>query len=187
MLSNKALQVWKILQFLPLAFIWINPKLARHIGDGIVAREFCLNCFLVIEQLLHAWPLLDPFEMRHAIREFQSLGAELGAASQAPEEMGIRRCKVIEEEFTPSEHVVGDLVVLEQKGLRRLDDALLGTASVRDFRRRVEARQIGMYIGRAPRQDRDRLELLPRVGWQQLRLREIARDPYLDGGALRQS
>lgn len=104
-----------------------------------IIPELRLQCCLVLEQLLHAWPLLDPFEMRHSVREFRSLGAELRTASQAPEEMRIRRCKVIEEEFVPSEHVVGDLVVLEQKGLRRLDDALLRTASVTDFRRRVEA------------------------------------------------
>jgi hypothetical protein len=61
-----------------------------------------LQRFLVLEQLLHAWPLLDPFEMRHAVREFAGLGAELRTASQAPEEMRIRRCKVIEEKFTPA-------------------------------------------------------------------------------------
>src|ERR1700749_3729197 len=69
--------------------------------------EFCLNLFLIGEQLLDAGPLLHPLEMRRAMLETRLIEAELRAAPEAPEEMGISRREVIEEEFPTSKHTVG--------------------------------------------------------------------------------
>src|SRR5208282_6336366 len=34
-----SLQVWKVLQLLSLAFVGNNPRVSRHVGDGVLARN----------------------------------------------------------------------------------------------------------------------------------------------------
>jgi len=51
----------------------------------------------VSDQFSHAWPLLYPLEMRNAILELGNIEVELGAASKAPEEMGIEGGEMVEE------------------------------------------------------------------------------------------
>jgi hypothetical protein len=53
-----------------------RPFRVRHhfIAHENIDRMPCTVNRPVLEQLLHDWPLFDPFEMRHAVREFGSLG-----------------------------------------------------------------------------------------------------------------
>src|SRR5271166_2098469 len=86
-------------------------------GSGHL-REFGLHFLFVGEQLPDAGPLLHPLEMRGAMLELRLVEIEKRTAPEAPEEMGIGRREVIEEEFAPGEQIVGDLEFLEQLLLR---------------------------------------------------------------------
>src|SRR5262249_58630480 len=77
--------------------------------------ELRLHRFFIIDKLLHAGPAFDPLEMRLTVWITGRVDAELGAAAQAPEEMGVRGGEMIEEEFAPRQRGVGDLIALEQK------------------------------------------------------------------------
>src|SRR5262245_56332149 len=100
--------------------------------------------------------------------------------------MRIRRREVVEEEIAICQKVIGDLEQLEQVCGREFLDALFSAGNVADPRRGVDARQEGMNAARAPRHQRDRLQLLPGIVRQQSCVREGARNPGLDCDTLAQ-
>src|SRR5262245_48045434 len=124
--------------------------------------------------------------MRAAVPELRQIELELPRSPLTPEEMRIRRREVVEEEIPTCQKVVGDLKQLEQVCGRELFDTLFSAGNVADPRRGVDARQDGMNAARAPRHQRDSLQLLPGVVRQQSCVREGARNPDLDRDTLAQ-
>jgi hypothetical protein len=88
--------------------------------------------------------------------------------------------------LAPGEHIVADPEVLEQSFRRELDDAVGRVRGVADFGRVVDPAQIGVDAAGTPAMQRDRLQLLPRIGGQDLRCGEGPMDPLMDGDVLGQ-
>ena len=81
--------------------------------------------------------------MRDAILELGEVEVELGAASKAPEEVGIDSGEMVEEPFATGEFAVRDLVILKQLLLREPSDRLVRAGEVADAWRRIDARKEG--------------------------------------------
>src|SRR5208282_3431392 len=54
-----SLQVWEVLQFLSLAFVGNNPRVSRHVGDGVVAGDELAIGKALIEDAVEAVRLID--------------------------------------------------------------------------------------------------------------------------------
>ena len=87
--------------------------------------------------------------------------------------------EMVEEVLTPGQQIVADPEVLEQSFRREFDDAGGRAGCVADFRRVVDAAQIGMNAAGAPGMQRDRLQLVPRIGGQDLRVGKSPMDPLM--------
>src|SRR5262249_38622960 len=82
--------------------------------------------------------------------------------------------------------IIGDLEQLEQVCGRELLYTLFSPGNVADPRRGVDAREERMNAARAPRHQRDSLQLLPGVFRQQSGVRKVASNPDLDRDTLAQ-
>ena len=67
-----------------------------------------MDLLLEGEELLDAGTVRHILEMGHAVGKFGEIEIELGGATAAPEEMGVRRRKMIEKGFSSGQHPVGD-------------------------------------------------------------------------------
>src|SRR5439155_22326397 len=100
--------------------------------------------------------------------------------------MRVRGGEMVEEELSPGQQVVADPEVLEQSFRGELDDAVGRARCVADFGRVVDPAQIGMNAAGTPGVQRDRLQLVPRIGGQDLRVGKSLMDPLMDGDVLGQ-
>src|SRR5205814_8786155 len=110
-----------------------------------------------------ARPLHHSLEMCDAVPELRQIEFKLPRSALTPEEMRIRRREVVEEELPVRQKVIGDLEQLQQVCRRKLLHTLIGAWNVANSRRRVDACQERMNATRAPRHQRDGLQLLPRI------------------------
>src|SRR5262245_57735415 len=94
--------------------------------------------------------------------------------------MRVGGSEVVEEVLSAGQQIVADLEGLEQKFRRDLDHAIGRTRCVADFGRVVDPAQIGVNAAGTPGMQRDRLQLVPRIGGQDLRVGEGAMDPLMD-------
>ena len=73
--------------------------------------------------------------MRDAIPELGNIEVELGAASKAPEEVGIYGGEMVEKPFATGELVVRNLVIFKELLLCEPSDGLLGGPTVGESER----------------------------------------------------
>ena len=156
---------------------------AKPICLGALGKPF-IHFFFVGEQLLDARALLHALEMRHDVGEAGDVHLQLGGAPAAPKEMRVRGGEMVEEVFTPGKQIVADLKILEQSFGGELDDAVGRAACVADFGRVVDPAQKGVNAAGTPAMQRNRLQLVPRIGGQNLRVGKGSMDPLMDGDVL---
>ena len=78
--------------------------------------------------------------------------------------MRVRGGEVVEEVFSPDQQIVADPEVLEQSFRGELDHAVGRASCVAYFGRVVDPAQIGVDAAGTPGVQRDRLQLVPRIG-----------------------
>jgi hypothetical protein len=89
--------------------------------------------------------------------------------------------EMVEEVLTPGQQIVADAEILEQSFGRELDHPVGRALCVADFGRVVDPAQIGVNAAGTPGMQRYRLQLIPRIGGQDLRVGEGSMDPLMDG------
>src|SRR5438128_7727162 len=119
--------------------------------------------------------------MRRDAGEARDVHSKLGGAAATPKEMRVRGGEMVEEVLTPGQQIVADPEVLEQSFRGELDDAVGRAGCVADFGRVVDPAQIGMDAAGTPCMQRDRLQLVPRISGQDLRVGKSPMDPLMDG------
>src|SRR6266545_1904513 len=106
---------------------------------------------------------------------------QLGGAAAAPKEMRVRGGEMVEEVLTPGQQIVADPEVLDQSFRGELDYAVGRAGCVADLGRVVDPTQKGVDAAGTPGVQRDRLQLVPRIGGQDLRIGKGPVDPLMDG------
>src|SRR6266404_7230787 len=98
--------------------------------------------------------------------------------------MRVRGGEMVEEVLAPDQQIVPDPEVFHQSFGGQLDHAVGRARCVADFGWVVDAAEKGVNAAGTPAVQRDRLQLVPRIGGQDLRVGKGSMDPLMDGDVL---